>query len=104
MTKSGAKGASVIHPNDIALNVGAQLVLLTGPDSVRLNVFSPCEGFMQEALWSGTEHMWSSVPAAAFTSSAVCPHPQAAPPPSLSSTGRPVNLRRDTANHQDETT
>ncbi len=74
MTKSGAKGASVIHPNDIALNVGAQLVLLTGPDSVRLNVFSPCEGFMQEALWSGTEHMWSSVPAAVFTSSAVCPH------------------------------
>lgn len=71
-TKRGAKGKSQIHPNDTCTNRWAQLIFLRELNSVCLNVFSPREGFLQKALWSGTEHVWSSAPAAVLPSSADC--------------------------------
>lgn len=38
--------------------------VIKGTNSVFLNVFSPYEGFLQEALWSDTEQIWSSATAA----------------------------------------
>lgn len=106
--KSGAKGACEIHQNDT--ECWARLMLLRGLNGVCLNVFSPCEGVLQEALWSGTEHAWSSAPAAVLPSSADCPLPQSYRSLQADScgssrvAGHPVNLKRAACNRQDETT
>lgn len=100
-TKSGTNGKSQKHPNDACTECWAQLLLLRGLSGVCLNVSSPCEGFLQEALWSGAEHIWSSVPAAVLPFSADC-----LPPPCRIVCFRPTRvalLKRDASNHQDET-
>lgn len=45
------------HPNDTCTECWAQSMLMRGLSGVCLNVFTLCEEFLQEVLWSGTQHV-----------------------------------------------